>query len=37
MRKALEDLEDKLTAAQDEADENRQKAERLDKLNQSQR
>ena len=37
MRKALEDLEDKLTAAQDEADENRQKAERLDNLNQSQR
>lgn len=32
MRKALEDLEDKLTTAQDESDENRQKAERLDKL-----
>ena len=37
MKKSLEDLEDKLAAAQDEADENRAKAERLDKLNQSQR
>ena len=37
MRRALEDLEDKLTQAQNEADENRSKAERLDKLNQSQR
>ena len=35
MRKAIEDLEDKLTAAQDDCDEQRQKAERLDKLNQS--
>ena len=37
MRKAVEDLEDKLSTAQDEADESRAKAERLDKLNQSQR
>ena len=37
MRRALEDLEDKLTQAQNESDENRSKAERLDKLNQSQR
>ena len=35
MRKAIEDLEDKLTAAQNEADENSSKAERLEKLNQS--
>ena len=37
MRKAIEDLEDKLSSAQDESDENRQKADRLEKLNQSQR
>ena len=37
MRKAIEELEDKLGSAQDEADECRSKAERLDKLNQSQR
>ena len=37
MRRAIEDLEDKLNAAQNEADESRSKAERLDKLNQSQR
>ena len=37
MRRAIEDLEDKLNAAQDDSDENRSKAERLDKLNQSQR
>ena len=37
MRKALEDLEDKLTSAQDESDDNSQKSQRLDKLNQSQR
>lgn len=37
MRKAIEDLEDKLSSAQDDSDENRAKAERLDKLNQSQR
>ena len=37
MRRALEDLEDKLTQAQNESDDNRSKAERLDKLNQSQR
>ena len=35
MRKAIEELEDKLGSAQDEADECRSKAERLDKLNQS--
>jgi cell shape-determining protein MreC len=35
MRKAVEDLEDKLTSAQDEADENRSKSERLEKLNHS--
>ena len=35
MRKAIEDLEDKLSSAQDDSDENRAKAERLDKLNQS--
>ena len=33
MRKALEDLEDKLTSAQDESDDNSQKSQRLDKLN----
>ena len=37
MRRAIEDLEDKLNAAQNEADESRSKAERLDKLNQSPR
>ena len=37
MRRAIEDLEDKLSAAQNEADEARSKAERLDKLHQSQR
>jgi len=37
MRKAIEDLEDKLSQAQDESDEHRSKFERLDKLNQSQR
>jgi len=33
MRKAIEDLEDKLSQAQDESDEHRSKFERLDKLN----
>ena len=37
MRKAVEELEDKLSGAQDEADEQRSKADRLEKLNQSQR
>lgn len=37
MKKANEDLEDKLSAALDEADEQRARGERLDKLSQSQR
>ena len=37
MRKAIEDLEDKLSSAQDESDEQRSRADKLDKLNQSQR
>ena len=37
MNKAVEDLEDKLNNALDEAEEMRSKSEQLEKLNQSQR
>ena len=37
MNKTIEDLQDKLNAALDESDEMRSKAERLEKLNHSQR
>ena len=37
MNKAVEDLEDKLHSALDEAEEMRSKSEQLEKLNQSQR
>lgn len=37
MKKSNEDLEDKLASALDEADDQRARGERLDKLNQSQR
>ena len=37
MNKAVEDLEDKLHNALDEAEEMRSKSEQLEKLNQSQR
>ena len=37
MNKAVEDLEDKLNSALDEAEEMRSKSEQLEKLNQSQR
>ena len=35
MKRANEELEDKLAAALDEADDQRARADRLDKLNQS--
>ena len=37
MNKTVEDLEDKLNSALDEAEEMRSKSEQLEKLNQSQR